>query len=92
MVRYLSASVVIFSAALSLTAASAQSFTICEGELQQNESLCGPHDVFVNCTELRNQATVKCNALGASGTPTIVKMHRHDGNKCGYDVHKVTCH
>jgi len=91
MMRYLSASVVILSAALSLTAASAQTFIICEGELQQHESWCGQHDVFVNCTELKTQAAVKCRAMGASGTPNIVKLHSHDGDQCGYDTHKVTC-
>lgn len=77
-----------------ISAVSAQTFTVCEGERSEraNVDCPGPHDAFVNCTEIDNRAAQMCKQAGASGTPNIVHLPgAKSGGRCGYALHRVTC-
>lgn len=80
-------------AVLSAVPASAQNFTLCEGEYWESEkgNKCTDHEVYAYCYTAKQVAQDKCSQLGASGEPKMVSMRSVPGNKCGYTNFRVAC-
>lgn len=88
----ISGSLLLAIALFSSGVASAQNFTLCEGEyIESRNNKCTPYEVYAYCYVAKQVAQDKCTQLGASGEPKLVQMRSEGGNKCGYTNYRVIC-
>jgi hypothetical protein len=76
------------------TSSVAQQFTLCKGQyFEMGKGKCEQYDVFADCGKGSEvaEATKRCRAFGASGTPNLVVMKSVGGHNCGYAMMRVTC-
>jgi hypothetical protein len=92
MIRYATIPALL-AAGLFVTNASAQQFTLCEGEYSEPNkgSPCAKDQAYAYCGTAAAEVDRICKASGASGTPSMVVIRNIGGNKCGYAFWNVTC-